>query len=271
MTRFERSVPWNRIGAAALLALGGCASRVPESDLGETSFRGGFPVTGEYAPVEGTTDTALPMLPPGPESTPTGTAGAPAPGAPLPSTGETPPPTGIAGAGGSEAVPPPTDPATPPPPTGTPGTLTLAFTTANLGGRYQPRNVGAVWIENGSGAFVKTLARWAGVRAVYLKSWAAASGGWSSFFGIGATPDELDAVTSATLRTAELHNLTWDMVDNAGAVVPDGKYTVKIEVADDEIRPSVVGSVSFDKGPAPVQLAPPDASPYVGLTLSYTP
>lgn len=264
------------LGLAGVAIAAGCAARASETELGETSFRGGFPVMGEYAPIEGSADTALPIPPPGiaPTQAPTGAAGAPAPTSPLPGTGDPVPPVETAGVGGSEPLPAPgtatTDPAAPAA-SGAPGTLTLSFTTVNVGGRYQPRNVGAVWIENGTGAFVKTLARWAGVRAVHLSKWNAASGGWSSFFGFGATPDELDAVTSATLRTAEAHNLTWDMADNNGAIVPDGKYTVKIEVADDNIRASSVAAIPFDKSTTPVQLHPADQSPYTGLSLSYQP
>jgi len=33
----------------------------------------------------------------------------------------------------------------------------VRFTSVGHGGRYQPRNIGAVWIETASGEFVKTI------------------------------------------------------------------------------------------------------------------
>ncbi|MDD9933201.1 MAG: DUF2271 domain-containing protein [Myxococcales bacterium] len=162
------------------------------------------------------------------------------------------------------------EPAAEPPMSTGPGMLTVRFTSVSPGGRYAPRNIGAIWIETGSGQFVKTLKRWAGIRANDLRAWPAASGGWSSFFGIGATADELDAVTAATLRNHEAHEVMWDMMDNDGQVVPDGTYRVQIEVAE-SASSSSSAAVEFDKGATPVDLAPSDQGPYSGLTISYQP
>jgi hypothetical protein len=156
----------------------------------------------------------------------------------------------------------------------TPGTLTLQFMSVGNAGEYAPRNCGAVWIETSSGQFVKTLERWAGIRAGHLTAWTAASGGWGGgfFFATGGnTADQMDAISAATLRPHQMHSPTWNMKDTMGVVVPDGTYRVMIEVTESERKASAVASIEFEKGPTPVSLSPSDEGPFQDLTLSYTP
>src|SRR5689334_10017683 len=49
--------------------------------------------------------------------------------------------------------------------------LAVSVTTVSAGGRYSPRNIGAIWISDGSDRFIKTLAIWADKRSKYLKRW----------------------------------------------------------------------------------------------------
>jgi hypothetical protein len=156
-------------------------------------------------------------------------------------------------------------------PGGSTGTLTIDFKSVNQGGRYAPRNVGAVWIETSSGMFVKTLERWAGIRANHLTRWAMASGGWGSIFGGGNTADQMDAVSRATLRAHEAHRLTWDLQDAGGKLVPDGSYNVVIEVTEDNFVAGAFAAVAFQKGPAPQMVMAPDKAPYSGLVIRYQP
>lgn len=173
---------------------------------------------------------------------------------------------GVHGAGGSPAPVSEIPPAATAQPSQ--GVLTISFTTANQGKRYSPQNVGAIWIETNAGGFVRTLERWASSRARYLQKWTAASGGWSARGGRSA--DQMDAVSRATLRTEQKHQAMWNMQDPMGQLVPDGSYRVAIEVTEiDGAGP--VEYVSFDKGPNPVQLSPPDTLPYSGLMLNYQP
>ncbi|HKU43148.1 MAG TPA: DUF2271 domain-containing protein, partial [Polyangiales bacterium] len=176
--------------------------------------------------------------------------------------------TAVGGLAGMPAVAPTAGAAAP---SGGPGKLSVAFKSVSLGGRYAPRNVGAVWIETSSGMFVKTLERWAGIRGVHLTRWTMASGGWGSLFGGGNTADMMDAVSRATLRNHEMHQVMWDMQDASGKTVPDGKYNVMIEVADDNFAASASGSTAFEKGPAPQTVMAPDKSPYAGLVVTYQP
>ena len=149
--------------------------------------------------------------------------------------------------------------------------LTIDFKSVSLGGQYSPRNVGAVWVETGSGTFVKTLERWAGIRVNHLSRWNTASGGWGGIFGGGNTADMMDAVSRATLRSHEMHRATWNMKDSKGQVIPDGMYNVVVELADDGRRASMFGTVAFMKGSAPQMVTAPDKAPWSGLTLNYQP
>ncbi|MDD9944782.1 MAG: DUF2271 domain-containing protein, partial [Myxococcales bacterium] len=149
-----------------------------------------------------------------------------------------------------------------------PGMLTVSFMSKGPGGRYAPRNCGAVWIEDENGQFVKTIERWTRIRQSYLRNWNRASGGWGfSFFG-GSTdnPDQVDVVTAGTLRNHEMHMSTWNMKNVDGEVVPDGKYSVVVEVS--EGNPGV-DRVEFEKGPMP-QMITGDGSVFSNMTVNYT-
>jgi len=43
------------------------------------------------------------------------------------------------------------------------GTLAVSVTTSSTGGNYAPRNIVAIWVEDNSGKFVKTLLAYANV------------------------------------------------------------------------------------------------------------
>jgi hypothetical protein len=162
-------------------------------------------------------------------------AGAGGAGSGAPSSGE---PSGA-------TEPPPDSPAEP----SGPGMLTVSFMSVGPGGRYAPRNCGAVWIEDASGKFVKTIERWTAIRERYLENWSMASGGWGfSIFGgsSGDNPDQVDVVTAGTLSRHQMHMSSWNMKNVDGEVVPDGMYTVVVEVSEGS---SEVGRVDFVKGP----------------------
>ena len=99
--------------------------------------------------------------------------------------------------------------------------LVVTFDTTPAEGRYEPRNVVAVWVETPEGAFVRTLSRWADRRRQYLRAWNAASSG-----------NVVDAVTGATFSNHGTRTVTWDYEDAAGDLVPDGRYVVRMELAD---------------------------------------
>lgn len=107
-------------------------------------------------------------------------------------------------------------------PTTEAGTLTATFTTTPNGGQYAPNHVVAVWVEGTGGTFIKTIGRWSATRTSSLVA-------WNQKAGAG----DADAVSGATIatHTAPL-TLTWNLTDKQGATIPDGTYTVRMELAD---------------------------------------
>ena len=156
---------------------------------------------------------------------------------------------------------------------GATGTVTIEFTTATYGGRYAPFNYGAVWFESASGDFIKTAKRWAGtIHAGDLATWTEASGGWS-IFGGGNMADMMDAMSSATLRTHQMHSVTWGMKGTDGQVVPDGPYVAVVEMTEDRAadRKGPVVRIPFMKGPAPQMIEAPAVETITGVVLRYQP
>jgi hypothetical protein len=138
-------------------------------------------------------------------------------------------------------------------------TLLFRVRTMAYGGRYAPLNVGAIWVERAEGGYVKTLERWAGVRAMYLRNWQRIARG-----------DVTDAITGATLAAHRVHEVRWDFTDVTGATVPDGNYKIGLETTDRD----AVGAlhyVPFVKGPAAMQPIPMPSPQFVDMALTITP
>lgn len=79
-----------------------------------------------------------------------------------------------------------------------------------------------VWVEDQAGTFVKTIGRWSAVRTQHLVAWVAKAGA-----------GDADAVSGATRsdHTARL-TVQWDLKNKSGATVPDGTYTIRMELTD---------------------------------------
>jgi len=121
------------------------------------------------------------------------------------------------------------------------GSLRVAVTTTPNGGPYAPRNIVAVWVEGNGGTFIKTIDRWAATRKQHLIAWNQAAG-----------TNDVDAVSGATRQN---HNtplsITWDLTDRTNAVVPDGTYTIRMELADSNASQATQnhqGTFTFTKG-----------------------
>jgi len=99
--------------------------------------------------------------------------------------------------------------------------VTVSVRTSPAGGRFAPRNVGAIWIERPGGVFVRTLAQWGQVRRRYLTAFLAASRG-----------DVVDAVTGATLRSHQVHEVRWDLRDARRCAVGAGSFVLALELTD---------------------------------------
>jgi hypothetical protein len=137
--------------------------------------------------------------------------------------------------------------------------LVVSVRTTNAGGRYAPRNVGVIWIEDGNGRFVKTLKRWGKLRAKWLQRFNGVSMG-----------DVTDAVTSATLAMHQTHQVIWDLTDRSGCEVDDGPYQLWLEIAD-RSGTGKAASVPFTKQQDGFTLMPEDTQTFHEMSLLLRP
>ena len=133
--------------------------------------------------------------------------------------------------------------------------LHVVVRTSAFGGRYAPRNVGAIWIETASGTFVKTLEKWGSTRSRYIVRWNAASGG-----------NVVDAVTSATLQSHVTHDRTWNLTDKTTCEIKTGTYRVVVEHTDRD-GPGATIEIPFTKDQTAVTLMPTDATNFHDMLL----
>jgi len=141
--------------------------------------------------------------------------------------------------------------------------LRVTVTTTAPGGNYAPRNVGAIWVSDSSGRFVKSLEVWAAKRISRVVAWNNATR------NAGVPANKVDAVTSATLSAHRTHNVSWNCRDYNGQSVPDGTYRVYFEVADsNNAGPSTFQT--FEKGSAPAT-ASASMGNFQGIQLAFTP
>jgi hypothetical protein len=133
--------------------------------------------------------------------------------------------------------------------------LNFQVTTTANGGRYQPKNVGAIWIEDKSGKLVKSLKVWAGTRRRYLTGYVKALGGTA-----------VDVTASATLRTHQTHTVSWDLRDRNGTAVTPGAYRVKMELTDADAT-GKSNAVDFDTSKGAASVMPPDAPCFSSMKL----
>jgi hypothetical protein len=133
--------------------------------------------------------------------------------------------------------------------------LHIGVRTSAPGGRFAPRNVGAIWIERADGTFVKTVARWGMIRARWLLRFAAAS-----------QQNLADAVTGATLISHETHDVTWDLKDRERCEIAAGDYQVLFEVTDKNGAGPTL-AIPFSKDQAPLSLAPTDELAFHDITI----
>jgi hypothetical protein len=134
-------------------------------------------------------------------------------------------------------------------------------TTKSYGGRFKPRNVGAIYIENASGGYVKTLNVWGTIELGMLTDWQTLSGG-----------DKTDAVSGATRGTDGPVSGSWNCTDVNHQPVPDGQYKVCCSFQEDDALPFFgpapkQACVPFAKGAPFVQTAP-DQTYFTQMTLT---
>ena len=107
------------------------------------------------------------------------------------------------------------------------GELTVSVKTSQVGGKYAPKNVVAIWVEDGTAKFVKTLLANANSRKTHLNTWEASTTTAGSAF------NKVDAISGATRSN---HNTTltckWNGKDYKGNLVADGNYRLRMELTN---------------------------------------
>jgi len=140
--------------------------------------------------------------------------------------------------------------------------LAVTFTTTSPGGdlRFEPQHVHAVWVENATGAFVKTIGRWGVVEHRHLTQWAAADG------------TGLDGWTGATPKAYQQHTATWDLKGRNGVEVPDGIYYLRFELTNHNAVQNQFrrATVVFLKDGVPKSQFLGSQGGYLNITLDYT-
>lgn len=139
-----------------------------------------------------------------------------------------------------------------------PSRVVFRVTTKSQGGRYAPKNVGAIWVETAGGEWVKTLAVWASVRGRYL----------SEYIASNPSRNKVDAITSSTLRQHTSHEVVWDLRNADGDLVPDGVYDVVVEATDRD-APGQFTAVSFMKSGQPSRVTLEESSAFADVVLSF--
>lgn len=143
--------------------------------------------------------------------------------------------------------------------TNTPGILTVSVTESTAGGGYAPSHIIAIWIENGSGVFVKTLMAYANTRIQYLTNWVSKS-----------AKNKVDAVSGATQNSFTTRTATWNATDVNKAVVVDGTYKVCMELTDKNGTGNF-STFTFTKGPTAVTLTPANAPSFSAISIKWVP
>ena len=142
----------------------------------------------------------------------------------------------------------------------TSGQLTVTATTLTTNGTYAPKNVVAMWIQDSSGKFVKTMLILGSARKAHLTNW------------VTATPvgNSIDAITGATQSSHGTRTCTWNATDALKKPVADGTYTVYMEMTESNTG-TRVGTFTFDKGPNAVTLTPVNLPNFININITWTP
>ncbi len=130
--------------------------------------------------------------------------------------------------------------------------------TTTPGGNYSPKNIGAIWVEDAAGVFVKSLTIWAQTRRQYLSTWNTNTGG-----------NDVDAVTGATSLNHVTHYAAWDFTDVYGNPVETGDYTLQLEMTDEHSQGPQY-SFTFPVGSATDTIFLSDQTYFHDMYLYYT-
>lgn len=142
----------------------------------------------------------------------------------------------------------------------TAGSLSVTTITSTTGGTYAPRNVVAIWIEDNSGKFIKTLLVKAQSRMGYLQNWLSAT----------PTANNVDAITGATAMSYGTLTCSWNGTDYYGTLVSDGTYRVCMELTDKDATGNFSYS-TFTKGTTTDTQTPANKPSFSSISIKWTP
>jgi len=140
------------------------------------------------------------------------------------------------------------------------GNLSVSVTTSTAGGKYAPRNLVAIWVEDNNGVFVKTLLVNAKRQIKYLTNWLTKNPEGNS----------VDALTGATVNSYNTLTATWNGTDIAGIVVNNGTYRLCMELSDMDDTGNF-SYFTFTKGATVDKQTPTDKPSFSNITFSWTP
>lgn len=149
----------------------------------------------------------------------------------------------------------------------TKGTLSVNVTTQGTGiqgKNYAPKNSMVIWVEDEAGNFVKTLLLNAQVRVRHLDNWETSTSNAGSVF------NSVDAVTGPTNNNHGIRNCMWDGTDANGNLMPDGEYTLHMELTDVDAT-GKLAEFSFVKGPKQLDLSPEDQTSFATIKITWAP
>lgn len=141
----------------------------------------------------------------------------------------------------------------------TAGTLTVSILTSSVGGQYAPQHVVAIWVENSSGQFVKTLLAYAATRKNDLTNWMSKSSG-----------NTTDAMTGATQSSHTTRTCTWNGKDVSSNLLSNGNYKLCLELTDTN-GTGVFKSFSFAKDTIATTVSPTNVTGFSNISIKWKP
>jgi hypothetical protein len=142
--------------------------------------------------------------------------------------------------------------------------LSVSVTTATLAGKYAPRNVGAIWVDDANNHFVKSLYVWGNRRITHLNRWV------SETTAAGLPSNRVDAVSAATLSDFGVRTAQWNCTDASKKPVPSGSYHVCFEVTSSNAA-GPNDCIPFNAGTGPFHNQPADTSEFQSMVLVMAP
>lgn len=145
----------------------------------------------------------------------------------------------------------------------TSGTLSVSIKTVTANGKYAPKHILAIWIEDSNGTFVKTrLLRSQNTQyRSYLTQFASAT---------NYSYNTVDATTGATLQSHSTRTVTWDGKDVNENLVADGTYKVCVEFTEKN-GSGPYQTYTFTKGPQGQTLSPTNVTNFQNVSIAWTP